>query len=476
MVMAYNIPMLRQKSILDQYGLGQDFGNDGLDQSGLDQYGSDSSIDPSTDPSNNADFQFPTPMLPIESLIRKQPHQIPEMPHQIQPQPAPTDTTPKKSDYEQMMEIYDKMYTPQHTATDRLNTLLDQFPKQDAYQPGLLRRLAALGVGLGKGGMKAQNEVLDAPYRDELASWKERAAPFQSAATLENQQNINERQLAASAAANTVAGRRAEETTRTNTAKEEIARQKNEIAWAKSQGATFDTKGPRIIVKFPDGTTADGGPTNNWSPIEIQNLKSATALAVSQQQGRNAANVANIQGTDILVDSEGNTYQRTRTGIQPKGDAPPQPVGPLTKPGTAPKETPLKPGDVPKLLQDRLQEAYDNYPQYRSFINFDSDTQKYTLKEPQSTSSYFGLGTPKPPSAQDKATYDELRKKIYPEATSTLNPPARAGGPGRAGGPAPTSTRVDPAQRQRAIDQVKKDGMPVTEANIAYAISSGRVK
>jgi hypothetical protein len=143
MVMAYNIPMLRQKSILDQYGLGQDFGNDGLDQSGLDQYGSDGSIDPSTDPSNNADFQFPTPMLPIESLIRKQPHQIPEMPHQIQPQPAPTDTTPKKSDYEQMMEIYDKMYTPQHTATDRLNTLLDQFPKQDAYQPGLLRRLAA---------------------------------------------------------------------------------------------------------------------------------------------------------------------------------------------------------------------------------------------------------------------------------------------------------------------------------------------
>jgi hypothetical protein len=157
-------------------------------------------------------------------------------------------------------------------------------------------------------------------------------------------------------------------------------------------------------VKFPDGTTADGGPTNNWSPIEIQNLKNQGSFTNTVQRGQDAARVANIQGTDVLTDSEGNTYVRTRTGTTPTAGSPPQPVGPLTKPGTTPVAKTMSPSDVEKERAVIASGIVASHPELAPYITVTGNT--VTVKKP-SRGLFTGV------SGELQQNYDAAVKAIF---------------------------------------------------------------
>lgn len=365
-----NLNLLRQKNLFDQYGM--DDGSGDLPGYMPDFY----------DESQPQNQVIPTPPM----------RRNPEMPPQIPKPPNIPDysATPNQSqnEYDQLMKVYDKLYTPQHTATDRLNQFLSAFPNEDQYQPSIARRIVASGLALGgERGALASQKFLDEPYQTELEKWKAQAGPLQQAATLENQQNINERTLAGNFATAMTAQRRTDETARANQAKEDIARQKNEIAWAKSQGAKFDTKGAHVIITWPDGTVQDSGvPTTAFSPIEQQALRNEGAANVADIRAKSSA--ANVQAgkATTVVDSQGNIYTINPVTPDkppvPMGGAPPVPVGPLSK---LPTEAPTKtktPAEIEKERVNMANAILASHPDLKPYITVSGTPATVTVKEP----------------------------------------------------------------------------------------------
>lgn len=397
------IRKLRNKNIFDQYG-----------QPTSSQVGSD-------DPTNRGG-----PPQPIA------PPNVPMPQGQMAPAPMQA-KTPEDLTREELAHIA-AVYTPEHTASDRLNKLLDEFPNEDDYKPSIGRRLVSIGVGLGKGGSEAQDKYLDEPYVGEVAKWKERAGPYQQAATLENQQNINERNLATNVFNNETAIARNEtqartaqakqdEITRHNTETEAISRKLAQVKqflaenpeWkADYSSTTVKVFNPRTHEVIDSGVATDK--LDEWQRLTLQGQYKVEA---AREQGAAAATVATIRGTQTYHDDEGNLYQVDQGGKRtPVGDAPPEPVGQLVpepKAGAAgTKTTPVTLKSYDEARQIRMQELVRKYPETKKFFNIDEKGNYSFIDRPVE-----GTGRWNPFVANveqsDVDAWDEAYKAVNPD-------------------------------------------------------------
>jgi hypothetical protein len=180
-------------------------------------------------------------------------------------------------------------YTPETASIDAYQKHLGQTP---TYQdPGIWDRLIAGGLTLGNrrrgipGGIEQGQKFLEAPYDREMEAWKAKAVPLGNAATLENQRNVNSRNLAALELKERMDTRKQDETERKNQANEKIRQQNADIQAMKAANPNyeFNFTGPKVIVTRP------GDPTPIVTNIDTGNVTEMTKLIAAQKRAETMA-------------------------------------------------------------------------------------------------------------------------------------------------------------------------------------------
>jgi len=138
---------------------------------------------------------------------------IPRMPQPIDmslqgdPNPTPLPNNPMSQQMDMggngmggnIEDWLNKLYSPEHVQSDRLNSLLNSYPNRQDYEPhgvkGFFTKLGAIAGGM-TGGPQLYSEVMDHNFNDKLKDWNNQIVPAEHAATLEKQANTNERTAA----------------------------------------------------------------------------------------------------------------------------------------------------------------------------------------------------------------------------------------------------------------------------------------
>lgn len=152
-----------------------------------------------------ADTNFYNPsLLKFKSIMSSSDQNQPSPTMQLQDQQ--NDILDKKDD-NSISDLVNKLYTPGHEIADKFNEVWSQMPQHE--KPSVMRRIVASMVGAG-GGIKGADEVLDAPYNEQMSEWTNKLKMLQPLLGDEKYNNTNERMLATNAASQTVANRRAD--------------------------------------------------------------------------------------------------------------------------------------------------------------------------------------------------------------------------------------------------------------------------
>lgn len=363
---------------------------------------------------------------------------------EIQMGPPPSQMGVKPVDrYGEMFDTINKYYTPTSRDIDRLSGLLDEYPERN--NPSFGRKLTASMVALGDptkgGGIQGAENVMYAPYMRDLSAWKEKAGPFQAAATAENARNINERQLTGNIVTNMTAqdradqqaeaARRREDTIRSrDQSNAQIQRQRDYLRYVASGDTVQDVikDGPTVVVLFKNGRRMDTGiPSDSVSDLELE----------AYRQSGQRANII----------EKGN--QDRQTNAAPGG---------------------MSARDVDAFEQQRRRQVYDLNPDLQD--QFSTDGGVIALKPmPEVQNGVFWSGWGRVTEA-DLDNWYRARQLIYPNAPP--RPPKQApvqtpnpavGGTG--GGLAPTPGFVPPPQQSFAPATPPSNFMPAPRGSAA---------
>lgn len=323
-------------------------------------------------------------------------------------------------------------YKPEHAASDRLNNLIEHPPQREPT--GVGRTLVAIGAGLGKGGVKAGQDIIDQPFERAKDEWTTQTGPAYQAASIERQSNANERQLRGTMAADEIStnkyleqGRQANQ--RADVAREQIAskaeieHRKMQILQDQNNKTTYEFKGEHVMANPHDGSEPydTGIPTTAFSPYEIQILRNRGNMDVTVQQGTNAV-----------------TTKATDSGAGPKADNPRN-----------------ERGDI----NNRFRAEWEN------------GNNKY-IERPKSPNDDWHMKTaPKDPAEYQK--WNAVRMRVMPPEKGAGTPRPV---PNLTGGGQPTAPTKPVDIKTKATQFLQQNKLPVTEANIQHAIQTGRVK
>jgi hypothetical protein len=345
------------------------------------------------------------------------------------PTPPPTPQTSDPGDLESLINAINKVYTPDTTSRDRFNTLLDNMPERN--KPSWGRKLVASGMGLGAkdpaSALTTMEGAMYAPYIRDMAEFKEKAGPYQQAASLENTANINERTLAG----NVVSAQRARADQQS---RERIADQRNETnlirnkAYAlKANGYTIKFAGDRILALNPNPPfdSIDMGPSGGMDRAEQIILEGKQRIEASRVQGEAAAGRTTQAGAEIFVNEKGEQVvppPNPRNPNQPSSGKifrPPTLPGPEKKPSIS---------DKIKIENDALKDMYETEPDAKEYIEI-APGMKYQMKKrpvPREAGSIPIFG--RRAITQDQVNrWDELKKRADP---SYVPPPSDKSGTG----------------------------------------------
>lgn len=293
-------------------------------------------------------------------------------------------------DEAEVMRLMNQIYSPEHTAYDRFNQMISQYPQRN--HPGVWRRIGATLGGIG-GGVPAADAILYAPFNAQLRDWKEKIGPVQQAANLERYGNANERMMANQAARNTVAGKRNQIIEQNYLAQQkqregELENRKARTAIYKYKtmhpNGTFDVdEDGNMVLKTQDGQVRllrneDGEPLkasklpedlrmeigHNYKMEEI----GARSDASSQTATDRAWQLGEYQGKPVW-------YNPISKEIQPVGEvAGGPPKGPVHKAGTTPsgsgKGANLTPQQIAQKKLNIAREILNTEPQSKNWIKF----------------------------------------------------------------------------------------------------------
>jgi len=107
--------------------------------------------------------------------------------------PQPVKAGPMSAPVQEQPNRLEQIYQPQTQATEAFTELLQNIPERN--RPGVFRKIAASIAGFG-GGPEAADQMLYAPYYNELEDFQERIGPTQQAAQFEQTGNANLRMIA----------------------------------------------------------------------------------------------------------------------------------------------------------------------------------------------------------------------------------------------------------------------------------------
>lgn len=199
-------------------------------------------------------------------------------------------TPQQDSDIDVMGEM-NRLYAPEHTASDAFNQAINQYPSREANKPSFGRRLGAALSAFGPGGYEAGKEVLDKPFREKQEDWIRRIGPLGQAAGIERQSNSNERLMAYQ----TVAAKLRDQAQQ---AKEANDLRRSEIASHRAAIYEFKAMHPGMKFVLPRGGNVmamdpitgkqmdTGIPTGSMTRIDELNLMDEMKSERMEQQGQ----------------------------------------------------------------------------------------------------------------------------------------------------------------------------------------------
>ena len=360
--MAFNF--LRQKNIFDQFGQPVDDGSE-------DDY------EPSTFGTNLPSKWTAPPVDDVPPGKEPQNPYVASLFRQSMEQDQPDSGSEPSVDWAKRMRA---LYQPKNEAQDRLNSLLNQFPEEE--KPTFMRKLSASLAGVGKGGLKDAQTILDEPNRTALERFKAQADPYQRAAESERQGNVNERTLAQQTITAEQNQQKIDETERKNKATEANQRTRAEAYDFKARHPDWkiDFSGPNVLAVSPDGTQSVSlGPTGHMTEVDKVNLQNKGRVAAAEASGAAAIERARAVGDEARKTKE-------------------------TEPGKA--DTPK---DDAARQANTMKEIYFSDPSSQKFFNKNPDGSLSLKKGVEESGRFNPFGW----SSDDVDKYAEIVKKIF---------------------------------------------------------------
>jgi hypothetical protein len=317
-----------------------------------------------------------------------------------------------------------QLYQPDTRMSDRFNTLMDQFPHRDDYQPGALRKIAAIAASFGR--PEGVEQALYSPYHRKLSDWKEEIGPVSRAAEIERNANVNQRMVASNILSNEMAGRRLErQLGRDRTLEEQGNRRLTDAernAQTKADQAAQRIKQADERLKIAN-KLAKGG---------VLNVDDAGNARIVYKDGSTEP----VDGSYLSFEEKEQAKAKTRaaTGRQPKTDIVRDPRDPnknilvkinddgtwteIKEKGTGEKAEPVAratPAGEARTTLSKAQEVKNSNPKWNKWIKIDKG--QVTITRP-------GILT-----GPKQEEYDKIYQAIF-GSPNQEKPPTRLGGPG----------------------------------------------
>jgi hypothetical protein len=244
-----------------------------------------------------------------------------------------------------------ELYQPEDRAINMLYDMISNMPERN--QPGIGRKVLASIIGLGAGPEGAE-QAMYAPYLQQMADWKTKLEPVQTAANLERQSNVNMRQLAQSQAAEERRMLALKESERAAREREENNRIRTESYVALNRFRTENPDwdivkqegGNYVLINPKTGETKDSGvPTGTMSQVDEINLRIEGAVRAAATPRTS------------FVTTSGQTTSTTTPGA-------------------------LSPQERRAALYNRALELYNSEPRFRPFIDLLGDNE-FEIREPR---------------------------------------------------------------------------------------------
>lgn len=429
--MVYGLPQLRQRTMLDNYG--------------MPQYGDDMGQDPFFDP--------PTPPPPPESYNPYDPNQAPgtpgrgvNTPMDAPPSPPPQADPAQGTSLQGWFDAMNQGFTPSTFDRDRYRGVLDQFPER-RQGSAVTAALIGLGERNRQGGgdpVKAMDQVLYGQGDRDIEDWKAKTTPYYNAAQLEGTANNQERQVVGNAVTGYMADKRIAEQARQANERFEIQRQTNEIRNAVAHGWENITGPNDPTYKLRNKATGEiretKVPTGSMIEVDAIRERGAQQIEAARQTGAAAAERQSqgiIQRGDNLFEfPDGSLHSRNSDGSW-KLEKPPG-TGPARRPGTARTETEPNTLEKRRIENDKLKDFHQLDEEARTIIQKEGDTYNFK-KRPVAHPDTWWPGDHVPQESVDR--YDRIRKRIDPNYVPPSAPST--------GNPAPGERPIDIAERAR---------------------------
>lgn len=354
-----------------------------------------------------------------------------------------------------------RLYTPQTAATEKFNELLGNYPKQQDYQPSMLRRigsaLTAVGGSFdGRGGFRfnpqsyeAGMNLLNEPINKKLTDWKNQIEPTYRAASLERQENVNERTMAYQTIAQQLRAEADEERAKKNERDAAIRQQRADIYEFKARNPNLKlvmTKGGNVQAFNPaTGETKDLGiPTGSLSDADKMSLQQENALERISATGEQQRQTEGVRqtGRETITETRGwklGVDQETGKSIlynEITGETKPVSAGKNITPAPRPSSTGKT--ELPtqtKVRQYNLaRELVNTRPDLAKHIRLGPGTNEFRISQPGK--NFWGSATG--PTEEQVA---EIETAIYGAPISQVVPQ-----PERTGKPLTTPTKPAPTK------------------------------
>ena len=223
------------------------------------------------------------------------------------PQPSPEGYDPAA----RMKELY----TPETTASDRYNTMIDNPPQ---YQPqGKLRSLAAAIIAATQGSQAGTNALM-APYNHEMNQYKQKMGPAGTAATLERSNNANERTLATSTVNQELTGRRDDARNANNERSAKIREDRAAVYRYKTEhpNKKFDFSGPEVLIADPISgevinTGIETGSLSDSDKLELQHKNRTAEIKTGGEETRSTEETRQDNRKE-LIPLQGEEARKTK--------------------------------------------------------------------------------------------------------------------------------------------------------------------
>lgn len=367
-----------------------------------------------------------------------------------------------------------ELYQPSTDMNNRFRGMIDSFPERE--NPSLLRKIGAVIAGAGmpnaSEAMQVSEQFANAPFYRKLADWNQQIKPVQQAADNERADNTQQRMFAQSIMSNEAAQERLRITEEENKRREILNIKKLEDQQKRTAILDFKARNPNwrfvtekggnVFAVNPQNPTQKidtGIASGSLSDLDRINLQLDAALTRIQAQGDETRETEGVRQTNRL--NLESARQKNREALIAERN----------------RTWNLLPSQQRQQIQNNYEQIVRENPAYDEFFEVDPNTGRISLAEESAGGGGF-LGTSwgaKPPLP--KELRDELLRRLNEgvnsprsESTTTTRPATNT--PDARNPSIPIGTKVgENDARNQAIEILKTQKKPVTEANIKYVMS-----